>query len=41
VDSRPLDGESEEAFGRRREELEATIKQMEGEGVEVVVFARK
>ena len=41
VDVHPLEGESEEAFDRRREELEATIKQMDGEGVEVVVCARK
>src|SRR5690242_20655181 len=41
VDVHPLEGESEEAFNRRREELEATIKQMEGEGVEIVVCNRK
>jgi hypothetical protein len=41
VDIRPLEGESEEAFHRRREEMEATIQQLQGEGVEVVVSARK
>ena len=41
VDIHPLEGESEEAFGRRRDELEATLKQMEGEGVEIVVRTRK
>ena len=40
VDIRPLEGESEEAFRRRREELEATVNQLEGEGVEVVVSER-
>jgi hypothetical protein len=41
VDVHPLEGESGEAFGRRRDELEAIIKQTDGEGVEVVVCARK
>jgi DNA-directed RNA polymerase subunit RPC12/RpoP len=41
VDVRPLEGESEGEFRRRTEELEATLKQLEGEGVEVVVSARK
>ena len=40
VDVHPLDGESEEDFRRRREELEATLQQLEGEGVKVVVRAR-
>lgn len=40
VDICPLDGEIEEDFRQRREELETTLKQLEGEGVEVVVCAR-
>jgi hypothetical protein len=39
VDVHPLEGEPEEVFSRRRDELEATIKQLEGEGVKVVVRA--
>lgn len=41
VDVLPLEGESEGEFRRRKEELEATLKQLEGEGVEVVVSARE
>lgn len=41
VDVLPLDGEFEEDFRQRREELEATIQQLEGEGVKVVVCARE
>ncbi|HEY7310979.1 MAG TPA: hypothetical protein VH643_16565 [Gemmataceae bacterium] len=41
VDVRPLEGESEEAFLRRRDELESTVKGLEGEGVNVVLVARK
>lgn len=41
VDIHPLEGESDEAFRRRRDELEATVKEMEGEGVNVVLVARK
>lgn len=41
MDIRPCEDESQEAFGQRREELVAAIKPMEGEGVEVVVRARK
>jgi hypothetical protein len=37
VDLRPLEGETDEAFRRRRDELEATINGLEGEGVEVVL----
>jgi hypothetical protein len=40
VDICPLDGEFEEDFRQRREELEATLQMLEGEGVEVVVCAR-
>lgn len=41
VDIRPLDGELEEDFQRRRDELEGTVRHLQGEGVEVVVQARK
>lgn len=41
VDVRSLEGESEEAFLRRRDELESTVKDLEGEGVNVVLVARK
>ena len=41
VDVRPLQGETDEAFRQRRGELEATIKHMRGEGVEVVVAERQ
>jgi hypothetical protein len=41
VDICPLAGEFEEDFHRRREELEATLQQLQGEGVEVVVRARE
>lgn len=41
VDIRPLEGEGEEAFHRRRGELEDTVQQLQGEGVEVVVSARE
>ncbi len=41
VDVLPLKGEFEEDFRRRREELETTIQQLEGEGVEVIVRARE
>ncbi len=40
VDVLPLEGEFDEDVRRRREELEGTIRQLEGEGVEVVVCAR-
>ena len=40
VDVLPLDYESEEEFHRRREELEATINPLQGDGVEVVVGTR-
>jgi hypothetical protein len=41
VDICPLEGEFEEDFRRRREELVASIEQLQGEGVEVVVRARE
>jgi hypothetical protein len=41
VDICPLEGEFEADFRQRREELEATLQQLEGEGVEVVVSARE
>ena len=37
VDLHPLDGETDEAFRRRRDELEAVINGLEGEGVDVVL----
>ena len=40
VDILPLDGEFEEDFHRRREELEAALRHLQGDGVEVVVRAR-
>ena len=41
MDIRHLEGELEEDFHRRRDELEATVRQLQGEGVEVVVQARE
>ena len=41
VDVLPLESESEKEFNQRREQLEATVKQLEGEGVEVVLCSRK
>lgn len=41
VDICPLDGEFEDDFRQRREELEATLQQLQGEGVELVVRARE
>jgi hypothetical protein len=41
VDIRPLEGEAEEAFRRRRDEVEAAVRELEGEGVDVVLVARK
>ena len=41
VDVRPLEGESETAFLQRRKELEATVRELEGEGVDVVLVSRK
>jgi len=40
VDVHPLPGETDEAFRKRRDELEATVKQMQGNGVEVVLVER-
>jgi hypothetical protein len=41
VDVRPLEGETDQSFHRRREELEATLQQLEGDQVDVVVRMRK
>jgi DNA-directed RNA polymerase subunit RPC12/RpoP len=41
MDVRPLPGELEDAFHKRREELEATSKQLAAEEVEVVVSERR
>jgi hypothetical protein len=41
VDILRLEGELEEDFRRRREELEGTIQKLEGEGVEVIVCTRE
>lgn len=41
VDIRPLEGESEEDFIRRRQELEAAIQPLEKDGVDVVLCERK
>ncbi len=41
VDVLPLEGEMEEDFRRRRSELEATVRQLQGEGVDVVVNTRE
>ena len=40
VDVHQLQGETDEAFRRRRDELEATIRPLHGDGVEVVVGER-
>jgi hypothetical protein len=40
VDILPREGESDESFRLRKDELEATVKQLQGEGVEVVVVER-
>ncbi len=37
VDLRPLPGEAPEDFRQRRDELEATVRQLQGERVEVVL----
>ena len=37
VDVLPLEGETDEAFRRRRADLEQTVRQLHAEGVEVVV----
>jgi len=41
VDVLPLEGEFEEDVRQRREELEGTIQQLEGERVEGIVCARE
>jgi hypothetical protein len=41
VDILRLEGEFEEDYRRRRDELEGTIRNLEGEGVEVIVCARE
>jgi hypothetical protein len=40
VDLHPLPGETDEAFRQRRNELEATVKSLPGDGVEAVVVER-
>ncbi len=40
VDILPLEGEFEEDFRRRQEELEGSLQKLEGDGVKVVVRAR-
>ena len=40
VDIHPLEGESDEAFRRRRQELEATVQQLHPAGTEVVLVER-
>jgi hypothetical protein len=40
VDLHPLAGESAEVFHQRRTEMEATIKQLHGDGVEIVIVER-
>jgi len=37
VDVHPVEGETAEAFRKRRDELEATVRQMHGDRVDVVV----
>ncbi len=41
VDICPIDGEVEEDFRQRREELEASLQKLEGQGVDVVVCTRE
>ena len=40
VDIHPLEGESDEAFRHRKDELDAVIHQTHGNGVEAVLVAR-
>jgi hypothetical protein len=40
VDVHPVEGETDEAFRRRRDELEASVRELHAEGVEVVVTER-
>jgi hypothetical protein len=40
VDVLPLEGETDEAFRQRRDELETAVRQLHGEGVEVVLVER-
>jgi hypothetical protein len=40
VDVLPLEGESEEAFHQRKQELEQTIRDLHGERVEVILVER-
>jgi hypothetical protein len=40
VDLHPLPGEADEAFRQRRNEMEATVKQLHGDGVDVVIAER-
>jgi hypothetical protein len=41
VDIHALQGESQEAFQRRREELETSLRHLQGEGVDIVLVERK
>jgi hypothetical protein len=41
VDLHPLSGETAEEFRRRRDELEATVKSLHGDGVQAVLVERK
>jgi len=40
VDIRPLAGEADDAFRRRRDELEGSLRQLQGDRVEVVLVER-
>jgi hypothetical protein len=40
VDIHPLEGETDEAFRRRRDELQAAVCQLHGEGVRVVLVEK-
>jgi hypothetical protein len=41
VDIHPLENETPEAFGRRRAELEAAVRQVRGDKMEVIVTPRR
>lgn len=41
MDIHPLQGESEEAFQKRRADLESAVRQLHGERVEVVLMERQ
>jgi hypothetical protein len=40
VDVHPLEGESDEAFRLRRDELESAVRSVRGEGVDVVLVQK-